>query len=314
LDNGDKIVAVDNSPYAPALYFADKRYTVPRIDDVSYIGVIADICRSENIHAIMTLIDPEIEIMSRNSELFKDVGVNVITPCVRTASLCYDKYLFYKHLKKYGIDTPDTWDCLDGFEQSLSEGAVSFPVFIKPRMGSGSIGARKVKSIDELENAVSENGRLIIQEFMDCADIDADVYVDVISQKAVSVFTKKKIETRIGGASKTVSFKDMALFDIIQKAVACFELNGPTDMDFFCRDGRYYLSEINPRFGGGYLHAYASGVDFFKLVRNNLNGIENQPSLGGYEEDVVMMMYDSVVIAKRGKNNNGNPLEIFGGV
>ena len=48
----------------------------------------------------------------------------------------------------------------------------------------------------------------IIQELMTGGDCNADVYVDCISHKPVSVFSKSKIETRIGGASKTISFKD----------------------------------------------------------------------------------------------------------
>ena len=69
-------------------------------------------------------------------------------------------------------------------------------------------------------------------------------------------------------------------------------------MDFFYQDGMYYLSEINPRFGGAYLHAYGAGVGFVKLIKNNLNSIENAPVFGNYEDDIVMMMYDSVVITK----------------
>ena len=69
-------------------------------------------------------------------------------------------------------------------------------------------------------------------------------------------------------------------------------------MDFFYRDGKYYLSEVNPRFGGAYLHAYGAGVDFIKLIENNLKGEANIPCFGNYEEGVIMMMYDSVVIKK----------------
>ena len=80
-----------------------------------------------------------------------------------------------------------------------------------------------------------------------------------------------------------------------------FQFNGPIDMDLWYRDGRYYLSEINPRFGGAYLHAYGAGVDFVKLIGKNLRGEVNQPQFGNYEDGVVMMMYDSVVIKKPGE-------------
>ena len=77
------------------------------------------------------------------------------------------------------------------------------------------------------------------------------------------------------------------------------ELNGPCDMDFFIKNGEYYLSEINPRFGGAYLHAYGAGVDFIKLILNNIHGVENKSIIGLYDEDVIMMMYDDVVIKKK---------------
>lgn len=66
-------------------------------------------------------------------------------------------------------------------------------------------------------------------------DCDADVYVDCISRKPVAAFLKKKIETRIGGASKTISFKDNKLFDFIKEVCSVLELYGPCDMDFFIK-------------------------------------------------------------------------------
>lgn len=130
-------------------------------------------------------------------------------------------------------------------------------------------------------------------------DCDADVYVDCLSHKPVAAFSKKKIESRIGGASKTISFKDPKLFKFIEEVCSVLKLNGPCDMDFFIKDGEYYLSEINPRFGGAYLHAYGARVDFIKLILNNMRGIENEPAIGQYDEDVIMMMYDDVVITRK---------------
>lgn len=295
---GSKIVATDNSPYAPALYLADKQYTVPRIDAQNYMDIVLDICRKEQIHAVTTFIDPEIELLSKNRERFREIGVEVLAPYENTARLCFDKYLMFKHLQEKGIATTMTWGTLEDFDADYNVKKVQFPVFVKPRTGSGSVGARRVFDYEELAIAMRQDPSLIIQELMDCQDLDADVYIDTISHQAVSAFSKRKIETRIGGASKTVSFKDPALFDFICKIVSVLEFNGPVDMDFFYRDGQYYLSEVNPRFGGAYLHAYGAGVDFIKLIENNLNGIENKPCFGDYEEGVVMMMYDSVVILK----------------
>ena len=65
------------------------------------------------------------------------------------------------------------------------------------------------------------------------------------------------------------------------------------------KDGEHYLSEINPRFGGAYLHAYAAGVDFIKMILRNMDGMENDSVIGQYDEDIMMMMYDDVVIRRK---------------
>ncbi len=299
LPENSRLVATDNSPYAPAIYLADKQYIVPRIDSPEYIDILLDICKKENIRAIATFIDPEIEILSKNRSSFEEIGVELLVPYEKTAHLCFDKYEMYKHLTECGIPTVKTWGDISSFEVAYANKDVSFPVFVKPRTGSGSVGARKIDNLGELREAMNLDSSLIIQEFMDCIDLDADVYIDTVSHRAVSAFSKHKIETRIGGASKTVSFKDEKLFEFISEIADHFEFNGPVDMDFFCRDGKYYLSEINPRFGGAYLHAYGAGVDFIKMIANNLSGQENKPSFGEYDEGVVMMMYDSVVIKRK---------------
>jgi len=292
------LVATDLSPYAPALYLADKQYLVPRIDDPTYIDTILDICKKESINAVTTFIDPEIGILAHNREKFEAVGVEVLAPFAETADLCFDKYQMFLFLKEHGIPTIMTWGSIEEFKVDFEAKKVDFPVFVKPRTGSGSVGARKVYDYSMLEEAMNEDPSLIIQEFMDCLDLDADVYIDTVSHRAVAAFSKKKIETRIGGASKTTSFKDEKLFEFIQSICEVLKFNGPVDMDFFYKDGVYYLSEVNPRFGGAYLHAYGAGVDFIKLIENNLNGNQNEPQFGAYDEGVIMMMYDSVVICR----------------
>lgn len=298
LDSDDKIVATDASNLAPALYVADTYYIVPRIDAPNYLEVIINICVKEKINAVTTLIDPEIELLAKNRARFEEIGVEVLAPYTETAELCFDKLKMYQYLTAHGVPTPDTWGDYTVAMAAIESGSLAFPVFVKPRTGSGSVGARKVDDADTLKKLCSADPTLIIQRFMDGVDLDADVYIDTISHKAVSAFSKRKLETKIGGASKTISFKDEKLFEFIKQIVSVLKFNGPVDMDFFYKDGVYYLSEVNPRFGGAYLHAYGAGVDFVKLIKKNVSGEENLLVFGDYEDDIVMMMYDSVVITK----------------
>lgn len=294
-----RLVVTDNSPYAPALEFADVSYQVPLIRDPSYIPTILEICKKEQIDAITTLIDPEIAILAANREAFEALGITVLAPYKETADLCFDKYEMAKFLVGKGIPTIQTHGSFAEFKTAYDAGEIKFPVFVKPRTGSGSVGARRVDTYEMLEEVTASDTSLIIQELMTGTDLDADVYVDTISHEPVAVFSKKKISTTIGGANKTISFKDEELFAFVKNALKAFRFNGPLDMDLFYQDGQYYLSEINPRFGGAYLHAYGAGVDFPAFIYHNVKEkTANEDCTGNYDEEVVMMMYDSVVIKK----------------
>lgn len=295
-----KLIATDMSPVAPALFFADETYLVPRITDPNYYQIVIDICHKSQVKAITTLIDPEIEILAKHRDDLLQHGILPLCPADWTAHLCFDKYEMFKYLLSKGVRTVLTYNTLESFKVGLDNGEISFPVFMKPISGSGSVGIGKCDNMQEVEEKWYDGKfTYIIQELMTGGDCDADVYVDCFSHKPVSVFSKKKIESRIGGASKTISYKDDKLFSFVEEVCSVLELNGPCDMDFFVKDGEYYLSEINPRFGGAYLHAYGAGVDFIQLILNNIDGKENHSIIGQYDEDIIMMMYDDVVIKRK---------------
>ena len=101
---------------------------------------------------------------------------------------------------------------------------------------------------------------------------------------------------RAGETDKSVSFKDEKLFELIKKFVNESGWRGQIDIDIFEINGEYYISEVNPRFGGGYPHAYECGADHMKLIVNNLNGIVNSDVIGNYKENVYMMKYNEIMI------------------
>ena len=288
------------SPVAPALFFADETHLVPRITAPDYFERVTDICRKSEVKAITTLIDPEIELLAKHRSELQSMGVLPLCPADWTAHLCFDKYEMFRHLRSKGVRTVLTYNSLESFKEGLASGKIRFPVFMKPISGSGSVGIGRCETMQEVEEKWNDGKfNYIIQELMTGGDCDADVYVDCISHKPVAIFSKKKIESRIGGASKTISYKDPKLFEFVEQVCSVLELNGPCDMDFFIKDGKYYLSEINPRFGGAYLHAYGAGVDFIRLILHNMNEKENKSMVGQYDEDVIMLMYDDVVITRK---------------
>lgn len=192
-DSGN-VVATDNWSVAPAIFFANKQYVVPKITHPNYIQEVLGICKKEDIKAIFTLIDPEIDLLASNKKKFEEIGVLPLCPSKQTADLCFDKYSMYLYLKNHGVNTPLTFHELDDFKAAYFKGEIQFPVFIKPRTGSGSVGAHKVNTMQDLENYYAENAfDYIIQEFMQ-GDCDADAYIDYYSKEVVSIFQKRKLK------------------------------------------------------------------------------------------------------------------------
>ena len=290
-ENAGKIVATDNDLYSPAIHDADAYYIVPRINEPGYIDIILDICKKEKIDGICTLIDPEISLLAENADKFKKIGVIIFGSDYDVVMRCYNKYEMYKWLSQNGYKCAVTHDNVSDFLEDEEKGKIKYPLFVKPTCGSASINIDKATDRETAIQLFERHDDMIIQEFLNGQEIGADCYVDMISGKLISIFTKKKLKMRAGETDKSVSFCDPVLFDLIQKFVSESHFRGPVDIDLFSCDGEYYISEVNPRFGGGYPHAYACGIDIQKMMLNNLNGLENSPSIGKYRENVYMMKY-----------------------
>ena len=293
-----KVIVTDASELAPAIYEADKFYLMPSITDPQYISKLLEICTKENIDSILSLIDPELSLISEHRDEFLKIGVTPIISSPEAVKLAFAKYEMFKYLKSHNYRTANTYLDKTEFYKDLENNKISFPVFIKPVRGSASINISKVSTKEEVDLLFSLYDDLIIQEFLDGQEIGADIYIDPISKKVVSIFTKEKIKMRAGETDKARSFKDQNLFDLIKSAVEEIGYTYMIDMDVFKVNGEYYISEVNPRFGGGYPHAYESGVNFPKFIINSLNNIENKEQLGDYEEDIYMMKYNEVKVIK----------------
>lgn len=293
------VVATDASKLGPAIYDADKYYIVPSISEPGYIDIILDICRKEQITGVLSLIDPELSLLAANKEKFESVGTTVIGSSYDLCEMSLDKMKMYTWLKCHKYKCAKSWMDKKEFYKAVENGEVAYPVFVKPHKGSASISISKVYDMETLELLFAHGKDLMIQEFLDGQEIGADVYIDMISGEVVSIFTKKKIKMRAGETDKAVSFKDENLFELIEKFVSEAGYRGQIDIDIFDIDGEYYISEVNPRFGGGYPHAYESGCDHMKLILNNLRGVKNSVDIGSYSDDVYMMKYNEVLIKRK---------------
>lgn len=295
--NGN-VICTDMSSLAPSIYEADKFYTVPRTTAPGYLDVILDICRKEKVDGVLSLIDPELSLLAENKDKFAAVGTKVIGSSYELCEMSLDKFQMYSWLVAHGYRCAKSYMDKGAFFADVDSGKAHYPVFIKPARGSASIAVSKVYDRETVDLLFEHGDGLMIQEFLDGQEIGADVYIDVISGEIVSIFTKKKILMRAGETDKAVSFKDEKLFELIKKFVSEAGYSGQIDIDIFDINGEYYISEVNPRFGGGYPHAYESGCDHMRLILNNLEGSANEVRIGQYEDGVYMMKYNEIMVRK----------------
>ena len=296
LGDRGRIIATDCSNLAPAVYDADAFYLVPRITAPDYLDVILDICKKEQITGVFSLIDPELSLLAKERDRFLAVGTTPIISDYDLVETCFDKFRMYELLQKMQIPTGKCYVEKEAFYQAVERGEISYPVFVKPVKGSASIHINKVNSAKEIEVLFDLYDDLMIQEFMDGQEYGADVYLDMISGKCTDIFITKKIKMRAGETDKSVSVKDEKLFELIRKFAEDCGFRGMIDIDIFEIGDTYYISEVNPRFGGGYPHAYACGVNMPKAVITNLAGQENEVRIGNYAENICMMKYNEIAI------------------
>ena len=296
--NGN-VICTDMSNLAPSIYEADRFYTVPRITAPGYLDVILDICQKEKIDGVLSLIDPELSLLAENKDKFEAVGTAVIGSSYELCEMSLDKFQMYNWLTEHGYKCARSYMDKEEFFADVEAGKAKYPIFVKPVRGSASIAISKVYDKETVELLFAHSDGLMIQEFLDGQEIGADVYIDMISNEVISIFTKKKILMRAGETDKAESFKDEKLFELIKRFVSEAGYNGQIDIDIFDVNGEYYISEVNPRFGGGYPHAYESGADHMKMIVNNLEGKANECVIGeNYEVGTYMMKYNDVMVRK----------------
>lgn len=289
---GAKVFTLDMSPYSPALYEGDKSFIVKKdfnnLD--KYIEDVIEVCVENDVKSIITLIDPELVLLAKNREKFLENGIFPIVSNYNEIMFTFDKYTFAKELKGK-VNVIPTYNGFYEISKALEANEVEFPIFAKIRDGSGSVGIGKVNNNEELL-AYTEKHNYIFQPYLKQKEYGVDVYFDMVDGKIKSLFIKEKLNMRAGETDKSISlYRD----DIVNEVLKLNELNfrGPVDVDVFeDKNGKLYINEINPRFGGGYPHAYNCGVNFIQNIILNLKGKKIDKSLDNYKKELVMLKYN----------------------
>ena len=294
LGNEGKVIGADMQLSAPALSVADVKEQVPAVYAHDYIDRVLDICRRNDVAAIICLNDLELPILAANSERFAAEGILPIVSPTQIIDICFDKYRTARYVESLGLSTPATYINLAEAKEALAAGRLAFPLVLKPRWGSGSIGIEFVNNLEELSEvyamllkkvkksilATASTGEeyILIQQKIEGQEYGMDVMNDLAGRnRGVSV--KKKLAMRAGETDKAQTVNNAEIRAIGMKLGENLHHIGNLDVDVFEKDGKYYVLELNPRFGGGFPFSYEAGVNFPKAIIEWLKGNDIDDSM-----------------------------------
>ena len=312
LQNQGKIFAADMNLTAPAMVDADIAIKVPNIYDTNYISTLKKIVIQNKIDAIISLNDLELPILSKHKSFFEDNGVKVIISNEDVIEIAFDKLKTFHFINKIGLNTPQTFTNLNEAINAINSNQISISTVVKPRWGSASIGIDLPDSLTELElsfklqqlklkksilNTASENdfdNAIIIQERLVGKEFGMDIIND-FNGNYIGTFVREKLNMRSGETDKAMSVIDDRFNEIGYVISKNLKHIGTLDCDVFESNGKLYVLELNPRFGGGYPFSHEAGLNTTAMYIEWLKGNNDISSFVKYKEGLIFSKCDRML-------------------
>lgn len=276
LSGGGRVLAADSNENASTMVEADMAFLVPRVDSPDYIDTLLTLCKKQDVGMLLSLNDNELPILAEAKERFRRIGTQVIVSSPEIIELAADKLATLTFAHGLGIATPASHTRLDSAIEAIQHGELHFPLFVKPRWGSASLGVECVHDLEELrwawqiglrrlpQNSIhqctEQEGGLLIQSALSGQEYGIDVVND-LQGRYQTTFVKRKLGMRCGETDQAVTENHPELVALGRRLGETLKHVGNMDCDVFLDAGTLYLLELNPRFGGGYPFSAAAGAD-----------------------------------------------------
>lgn len=283
-----RVIVTDVNPLSPAVHVADKAYRVPMADDPDYLPELLKICQAEQIRLAIPTIDDELELFGASRQMFSDIGTLAACSSQEAAALCNDKYATWRQLSTAGVPAARTY-----LPEELPA-KPKFPLFIKPRVGRGAVGAYMLRTQRDLDFFRDYVDRPVIQEYLESPEYTIDVLCDPRG-RPVSIVPRERVVIRAGVIDRGRTVKSSALLELAEQVCAAITFFGPINIQCRLRDGWPSVFEINPRFSGGIPLTIASGANFPKMLITLAMGATLAPQVGEFRAGVWMTSYEASV-------------------
>ena len=295
-----QVIVTDVNELSPGVHVADRAFEVPLSTDPGYLDALASICVGEKVRLLVPTIDDELPLLGGARERFAALGTRVAASDRLTATICDDKYATCHYLASHGLPVAESY-----LPETLPS-EVTFPVFVKPRTGRGSVGAFAARSRRELEFFATYVDRPVIQRFLDGPEYTIDVLCDYRS-RVLSAVPRERIVIRAGTSDRGRTVHDRALIDVGVNSARALRINGAANVQCRVIDGQPFVFEVNPRFSGGIPLTIAAGADFPRMLLELELGYRVMPRVGRFIADLWMTSFEATILLQGGAGDRLQP-------
>ncbi len=257
-DKNIAVISADTNKLAPGLYLSHKGYLIPPFSDPNFNKILKNIIVKEPINVVLPALDTILLTFSEKARELEALGTKVLISTPETIRITRDKWLTYLRLKDE-VPFPRTFIKKEDVD-------VSYPLFIKPRDGSGSKQAYIVNSNSELNFFYDYVRNPLIQEYLNGKEYTIDCLVNM-NGNLIACIPRERIEVRDGISTKGLVVKNQQLEGMAKKITQKIRLKGP----FFFQvkedsEGKPKLTEINARIAGTMCTLGSSGENIHTLA------------------------------------------------
>src|ERR1700737_1344839 len=278
LSDRGQVFAADASADAPALRQADQSFILPPINHSAYIDSLLTLCQRHRVRLQISLNDLELPLLARHRTRFLEVGTIPVISSPEVVDTCSDKWGTFKFLKASDLEAPNTYLSLTDAREGLARGDITFPLVVKPRWGTASIGIDYSEDQEELElayalamkrlprtflrgmSASDPEGCILIQKRLCGQEYGLDVIND-LDGHYFCTFVKRKLAMRAGETDRAITVKSDWLERIGGVIGRKLGHVGVLDCDAIVTEDGCYVLDMNPRFGGGYPFSHVAGAN-----------------------------------------------------
>jgi carbamoyl-phosphate synthase large subunit len=287
-----RVLAVDLDPaMSAACQAADLALPVPRCTEPAFIERLVEICRAHAVDLVVPTIDTELENLSRHRHRFHAIRTGVSVPAPDLVRMSRDKLRTARFLAGHEIPVPRS-----GTIEAALAGAPAWrwPLIVRPRDGSSSIGIHIVTSPDQLaELRLPES--YFAQELVRGDEYTVNLFFDRSGELRCAI-PHLRSEIRAGEVAKGITRRHARL-ERIAWTMGC-ALRGARGALCFQAvvdaTGEAAVFEINSRFGGGYPLAHRAGAVFCQWLIEEIVDLPVSAH-NDWQDGVVMLRYDRAI-------------------